>query len=147
MFNRTQHLTLLGTTLTFAAICPEGQLRFYFHLPYSNFHLPLKNCIFYNVSWNMVLACESIFSRTSLDAKPQNLHPFSKVNLKYIQHTCPVGQARYSFHLPFSYDLQILLAQGKHQCRALGPLLSIFLDFNLYSRYIFFQNYHGSRRS
>ena len=48
----------------------------------------------------MVLACESIFSRTSLDARPQNLHTFSKVNPRYIQRTCPVGQARYSFHLP-----------------------------------------------
>ena len=32
----------------------------------------------------MVLACESIFYRTSLDDRPQNLHKFSKVNLKYI---------------------------------------------------------------
>ena len=37
---------------------------------------------------------------------------FSKVNLRYIQLTCPVGQARYSFHLPFNYNLQILLARG-----------------------------------
>ena len=60
-----------------------------------------------------MLACESIFSRTSLDARPQNLHTFSKViDPKYIQSTCTVGQARYSFHLPFSYDLQILLAKG-----------------------------------
>ena len=46
-------LTLLiqGTTLTFAATCPVGQERFNFHLPYSNFHLPLKNCMFYNVSF------------------------------------------------------------------------------------------------
>ena len=34
-----------GTTLTFTATCPVGQVRFNFHLPYSNFHLPLKNCI------------------------------------------------------------------------------------------------------
>ena len=34
-----------GTTLTFAATCPVGQVRFNFHLPYSNFHSPLKNCI------------------------------------------------------------------------------------------------------
>ena len=60
----------------------------------------------------MVLACASIFSRTSLDAIPQNLHTFSKLNSKYTQHTCPVGQARYSFHLPYSYNLQILLARG-----------------------------------
>ena len=30
-----------GTMLTFAATCPVGQVRFNFHLPYSNFHLPL----------------------------------------------------------------------------------------------------------
>ena len=40
----------------------------------------------------MVLACESIFSGTSFDARPQNLHTFPKVNLRYIQHTCPVRQ-------------------------------------------------------
>ena len=60
----------------------------------------------------MVLACESIFSRTSLDARSQNLHIFSKVNRKYTKCTFPVGQARCSFHLPNSYDLQILLARG-----------------------------------
>ena len=36
-----------GMTLTFAATCPVGQMRFNFHLPYSKFHLPLKNCMFY----------------------------------------------------------------------------------------------------
>ena len=60
----------------------------------------------------MVLACESIFSRTSLDGRPRNLHTFSKVNLKYTKLTFPVGQARCSFHLPHSYNLQILLARG-----------------------------------
>ena len=60
----------------------------------------------------MVLACESIFSKAGLDARSQNLHTFSYVNRKYIHHTCPMGQARYSFHLPFSYNLQILLARG-----------------------------------
>ena len=60
----------------------------------------------------MVLACESIISRTSLDARPQNLHTFSIVNLKYTKRTFPVGQARCSFHLPHNYNLQILLAQG-----------------------------------
>ena len=59
----------------------------------------------------MLLSCENIFSRAGLDARPQDLHTFSKVNQVYIQHTCPMGQARYSFHLPFNYDLQILLAQ------------------------------------
>ena len=34
-----------GPTLIFAATCPVGQVRFNFHLPYSNFYLPLKNCI------------------------------------------------------------------------------------------------------
>ena len=57
----------------------------------------------------MVLACESIFSRTSLDAIPRNVHTFSKVNLKYAKRTFPVGQARfftcptaiiYEFYLP-----------------------------------------------
>ena len=37
---------------------------------------------------------------------------FSKVNLKYTKWTFPVGQARCSFHLPHSYNLQILLARG-----------------------------------
>ena len=61
----------------------------------------------------MVLACESMFSRTSLDGRPRNLlHTFSKVNLKYTKRTFPVGQARCSFHLPHSYNLQILLARG-----------------------------------
>ena len=60
----------------------------------------------------MVLACESIFSRTSLDGRPQNLHTFSKVNLTYKKCSFPVGQARCSFHLPHSYNLQILLARG-----------------------------------
>ena len=60
----------------------------------------------------MVLTCESIFSRISLDGRPRNLHTFSKVNLKYTKRTFPVGQARCSFHLPHSYNLQILLARG-----------------------------------
>ena len=59
----------------------------------------------------MVLACESIFSRTSLDGRPRNLHTFSKVNLKYIQNvlsqwgkqdaafTCPTARI-YKFYLP-----------------------------------------------
>ena len=60
----------------------------------------------------MVLAYGSIFSRTSLDGRPRNLHTFSKENLKYTKRTFPVGQARCSFHLPHSYNLQILLARG-----------------------------------
>ena len=60
----------------------------------------------------MVLACESIFSRTSLDGRPRNLRTFSKINMKYTKRTFPVGQARCSFHLPHSYNLQILLARG-----------------------------------
>ena len=31
----------------FAATCPVGQVRFNFHLPHYDFHLPLKNCMFY----------------------------------------------------------------------------------------------------
>ena len=101
-------------------------MRFNFHLPYCNFHLPIKNSIFYDVSFktksNMVLACESIFSRTSLDARPQNnMHTFSKV--KYIKHTLTVGQARCGFHLPFSYDLQILLAWGNRASTNVKPCL------------------------
>ena len=71
----------------------------------------------------MVLACESIFSRTSLDAGTQNLHTFSKVNPKYMQPTTPVGQAIYSFHLPFSYNLQILFAQGNGASTNVKPCL------------------------
>ena len=63
--------------------CPVGQMRFNIHMPYSNFHLPLKKCMFHKVSFktkkNMVLAtCESIFSRTTLDTTPQKLHTFVK---------------------------------------------------------------------
>ena len=72
----------------------------------------------------MVVAYESMFSRTSLGARPQNLHTFSKVNAKYIQHTCPVGQVFtcpsaviYKFYLPgatgqapmLSSDITIML--------------------------------------
>ena len=59
----------------------------------------------------MVLACESIFSRTSLDGRPRNLHTLSKVNLKFMQNllsqwgkqyavfTCPTAII-YKFYLP-----------------------------------------------
>ena len=73
----------------------------------------------------MVLACESIFSRTSLDGRPQNSHTFSKVNLKYTKCTFPMGQARCSFHLPRSYNLQILLARGNGASTNVEPC-SIF---------------------
>ena len=53
-----------------------------------------------------------MFSRTSLDGRPRNFHTFSKVNLKYTKRSFPVGQARCSFHLPHSYNLQILLARA-----------------------------------
>ena len=46
----------------------------------------------------MVLACERIFSRTRLDARPQKLDTFSKVDPKYTQHTCQVVQARYRLY-------------------------------------------------
>ena len=57
----------------------------------------------------MVLACESIFSRTSLDGRPQTLHTFLKVNLKYTKRTFPSKQdvvftcptaIIYKFYLP-----------------------------------------------
>ena len=90
-------------TLTFAATCPVGQVRFNFHLPYSNFHLPLKKCMFYNVSFKnkeiMVLACENTFSRISLDARPQNLHTFSKVSPKYTAAYLPSGASKIQFLL------------------------------------------------
>ena len=38
-----------GTTVTFVVTCPVGQVGFNFHLPYSNFGLPLKNWMFYDV--------------------------------------------------------------------------------------------------
>ena len=69
----------------------------------------------------MVLACESIFSRTSLDGRPRNLHTFSKVNLKYTKRTFRVGQARCSFYLPHSFNLQILLAQGNGASTNVDP--------------------------
>ena len=58
----------------------------------------------------MVVTCESIFSRTSLDDRPQNLHTFSKVNLNIhsvLAHwgkldtvfTCPTAII-YKFYLP-----------------------------------------------
>ena len=75
MYVRMYVCDVEGTTLTFVVACPLGQVRFNFHLPHSNFHLPLKNGMFHNVSFktkkNILLACESIFSRTSLDARPQ----------------------------------------------------------------------------
>ena len=68
------------------------------------FHLKPSRTWFWHV--------RSIFPRTSLDGRPRNLHTFSKVNLKYTKRTFPVGQARCSFHLPHSYNLQILLDRG-----------------------------------
>ena len=73
----------------------------------------------------MVLARESIFSRTSLDGRPRNLQTFSKVNLKYTKRTFPVGQARCSFHLPHSYNLQILLARGNGASTNVEPCYKI----------------------
>ena len=40
-----------GPTLTFAATCPVGQVRFNFHLPHKNLHLRLNSLMFYNVSF------------------------------------------------------------------------------------------------
>ena len=80
----------------------------------------------------MVLPCESLFSRTSLDGRPLNLHTFSKVNLKYTKHTFPVGQRRCSFHLPHSYNLQILLARGNRASTNVEPcLLLVFCRIQL----------------
>ena len=118
--------TKQGMTLTFAMTCPAGQVRFNYHLPsraseiqlsLALLHLsPALEKLFYNFSfktkYSIVLACESIFSRTSLDARPQNVHMSSKVDPKYIQRIYSVRQTRFSFHLPFSYNLHILLAQG-----------------------------------
>ena len=73
----------------------------------------------------MVLACESLFFGESLDGRPRNLHTFSKVNMKYIKCTFPVGQARYSFHLPHSYNLQILLARGNGASTDVEPCLDL----------------------
>ena len=42
-----------GATSTFVVSCPGGQVRFNSHLPHSNFHLPLTNCMFYNVSFEV----------------------------------------------------------------------------------------------
>ena len=76
----------------------------------------------------MVLPYESLFSRTSLDGRPRNLHTFSKVNLKYTKRTFPVGQARCSFHLPHSYNLQILLARGNGASTNVEPCEGNFLE-------------------
>ena len=78
----------------------------------------------------MVLACESIFSRTSLDARPRNLHTFSKVNLKYTKRTFPVGQARCSFHLPHSFNLLILLARGSGASTNVEPCKGQLTSFS-----------------
>ena len=75
----------------------------------------------------MILACEGIFSRTSLDGRPLNLHTFSKVNLKYAKCTFPVGQARCSFHLPHGYNLHILLARGNGASTNVEPCTTYFL--------------------
>ena len=76
----------------------------------------------------MVLACESIFSGTSLDGRPQNLHTFSKVNLKYTKRTFPAEQARCSFHLPHSYNLQILLARANGASTNVEPWAYLGLE-------------------
>ena len=79
----------------------------------------------------MVLACESICSRTRLRARPRNLHTFSKVNLKYTKRTFPVGQARCSFHLPHSYNLQILLSRGDGASTNVEPCSYYHLSYNM----------------
>ena len=71
----------------------------------------------------MVLTCESIFSRASLYARPQNLY-----SNKNIQRTCPVGQARYS--LSFSYNLPIILALGSGASTNVEPWLNILVTLS-----------------
>ena len=125
-----------GTTLTFVATCLVGQVGFNFHLPHSNFHRPLKYCMPYGSFKDQVehgAACESIFYRTSLDARPQNLHAFSKVNLKCIQHilvqwgkqdtvfTCP-SAIIFKFYLPGATGQALMSSPGivgqlsRHAC-------------------------------
>ena len=74
------------------------------------------------------MACESIFSRINLDARPQHLHTFLKVNSKYIQCTCPVGQAKFSFHLPSAiiYKFYLAGATGKAPMSSPVGVMSYF---------------------
>ena len=107
----------------------------------------------------MVQACGSIFSRTSLDGRPQNLHTFSKVNLKYTKCSFPVGQAteaRCSFHLPHSYNLQILLARGNgastnvEPCRSVKKVFFSFFFFGqkcvFYACFTLFGSWEGGKK-
>ena len=71
----------------------------------------------------MVLACESIFSRTSLDGRPRNLHTFSKVNLKYTKLTFIVGQARYSFTCPTAIIYKFYLPWAMGQAPMSSPVM------------------------
>ena len=62
----------------------------------------------------MVLTCESMFSRTSLDAnKP-------KIYTAYLHSRA----SKIQLHLPFGYNLQILLARGNGQAPMLSPGVS-----------------------
>ena len=76
-----------GHDVNFCSDLPRRASEIQFSLALLQLSLALKNCMFYNISFkdkeNMVLACESIFSLTSLDGRPRYLHTFSKVNLNY----------------------------------------------------------------
>ena len=81
----------------------------------------------------MVLACESIFSRTILDARSLNLHTFSKVNSKYIVYL-PSGQARYIvFTCPSAIIYKFYLPRITGQAPMLRPaylsVSDVFLSF------------------
>ena len=125
--------TYPGHDSNFCGDLPCGQVRFKFHLPYSNFHLPLKNCMFYNVylkpSGTWCWHVKAYFLELAWMPDHKTLHTFSKINQKYIQHTCPMGQARYSFHLPFSYYLQILLARGNGASTSVEPQYPFYSNF------------------
>ena len=75
----------------------------------------------------MVLACESIFSRTSLDARPQNLHTFSKVNPKYTQHTCPVGKQDTVFTCPTAIIYKFYLPGATGQAPVSSPVMMMMV--------------------
>ena len=86
----------------------------------------------------MVLACESIFSRAGLDARPHILKCKPKIYTAYL----PNGASK----IQFSLALQLYFANstcpgqwGKHQCRALNPQLhvSIICKYVFYSKVIF----------
>ena len=120
------NFTSQGTTLTFAATCPVGQVRFNFHLPYSNFHLPLKNSMFYNISfkpnrtwfWHV----KAYFLGQAWMPLTTNLHTYTKSKPKIYKVYFPSGASKMQFSLaPQLYFTNSTCPGqwGKHQCRAL----------------------------